>query len=289
MKSLSIIVFMVFIIRDQALGYKETKTVDGDYWECSEIGPRKLNNIELKLMAKQHKIDKTEVKTEHIIQPEFINLDPDNYRSEDIVCKIFEKMKHYGDKYEKYPMVCDLKSKDHVFQNETISFTRHPTVIKSHLNDPSSTKSSTGSHNMTCEILQLDGFNHTSNFTWVWYMKPADNFWYKLNVSGNSNYDYQENMFNGINYYSSLKILSVSKADKAEYKCYAENAFGNHEKVFNLEVLGIVSIVAPFIGTFIFVTLLSILAIFYEKVYSKKDEKEINIDEEVIVEREVKA
>ena len=47
-------------------------------------------------MAKQHKIDKTEVKTEHIIQPEFINLDPDNYRSEDIVCKIFEKMKHYG-------------------------------------------------------------------------------------------------------------------------------------------------------------------------------------------------
>lgn len=99
-------------------------------------------------MAKQHKINTTEVKTEHNIPAEYIVLDPENYRSEEIGCKIFEQMekiKHngslvdfekphlvkkilkwlklnLGNKFEKYPMVCDLKSKDNVFLNETLSF-----------------------------------------------------------------------------------------------------------------------------------------------------------------------
>lgn len=265
------IVFAMFIL-------STAMCLDSGKWDCIEIGPLKEKDIDNPYG--QETRGRHEVSEENVRQLQASEKNGTGYTPAEIEYRIDKKL---GDQYMGFPLVCTKG-------NETVKFINHPYVVKSFLNGKSTTKSATGSFMMMCEVFKLAGHKHDSNFTWIWYKKSFDgknaDKWQEMDLMNNTDYySYTEDYVDNINYNSTLKIKSLNKEDAGDYKCLAWNRNGDHEAVFELNILGIQALFIPYGTVFFLVMIQSILVFIYERMNAKKQQKQ----EELEMGRQVRA
>lgn len=265
------LVFMLFLLK--TANCQDTVTEE-EKWDCVEIGPLKEKSIDNPYGQEDR--GRHEVSDKNIRQLQESDKNGKGYTPAEIEYRIDKKL---GDQYMGFPLVCTKG-------NKTAKFINHPYVVKSFLNGKSTTKSATGSYIMMCEVFKLAGHKHDSNFTWIWYRRPFGGMWEKMDLENKTDYySYNEHFMDNINYNSTLKIKKLSKEDAGEYKCLAWNRNGDHEEIFELNILGIQALFIPYGTVFFLVMIQSILVFVYERMKAKKQLKK----EELEMGRQVRA
>lgn len=265
MKFFSLIASIFLLVNGATAIEKNEVSKTSSEWTCSEYGPLKEHSIE-----NPRGID---IMNEHKLSDELLKTHKygKDYDENDLKADI-DGIK--GQKYDDYPMSCENEN------GEKAYFEKHPYVYKSRYfgDSEESTRSETSSYRIDCRIFHPLNYNHSQNFTWVWYKRSEiGEKWVALNVSNpRYNFTYKYSGFSSpynINYNATLLITELKPEDQGEYKCYVSNKFGNHEHEFKLAIISMFGLVTPFIAVFIFSLVMSFLILAYEKYRLKKSQK----------------
>lgn len=250
MRLLSII-FMIIYLNNAVLAIDE----DASLWNCTERGP-------MTTVKNSKEID--QIITSHFFSDEQIKNSTRSNGTYNIDYFTHIVDKRVGDKFRGFPFLCEKKGK------KDIKFYDHPFVMNNDTKEinQEATRSETGSHTMKCSLLRAPGHIDATNFTWKWFKKTHGE--YDEIDYNNKNYNITVTLSDaGINLHNQLKIKLVSPEDEAMYMCAATNAHGAHEYIFDLHVLGLLSLAMPFLIALILITIFSIAVLTFEKVQLK--------------------